>query len=58
MRHLTSRIFRAVMFSLLLVGPCVAQKTVRVSESAIRIQFRSDGTLIVLPLENQTGEKY
>src|SRR6476661_7254015 len=57
MRHLASRIFRPVMFSFLLVGPCIAQTTVRVRESAIRIQFRSDGTLVVLPLENQTGEK-
>jgi hypothetical protein len=44
------------MLGSLLVGPCFAQTSVRVSESKVRIQFHSDGTLVVLPLENQTGE--
>jgi hypothetical protein len=57
MGRLTSRIIWAVMFGSLLVGSCIAQARIRVNESAIRIQFRFDGSLVVLSLENQTGEK-
>jgi len=45
-----------LLFSSLLFGSCFAQTNVRVIESKVRIQFHSDGTLVVLPVENQTGE--
>jgi hypothetical protein len=57
MRHLTSRIIWSVMLNSLLVGSCIGQTRVRVSESAIRMQFGSDSSLVFLPLENKTGAK-
>jgi len=56
MRYLASRIIFGIGFGFLLVSSCVAQIRVRVVESAIRIQFHSDGTLVFLPVENQTRE--
>lgn len=56
MLRVTGRIISTVIFGLLLVGACSAQTSVRVIESKARIQFRSDSTLVILPLENQTGE--
>ena len=56
MRYLASRIIFAIAFGFLLVHSCVAQARVRVIETAIRIQFHPDSTLVILPLENQTDE--
>jgi hypothetical protein len=56
MLRVTSRILCGVLFGALLIGSCFAQSGVQVNESKVRIQFHSDGTLVILPLENQTGE--
>src|SRR5271168_887072 len=56
MRHLATRMTWAVLFGFLLIPPCIAQTSVLVSESAIRMQFRSDGTLVALPVENRVGQ--
>jgi hypothetical protein len=56
MRYLASRIIWAITLSFLLVGSCFAQTGVRLNEAATHIQIHSDGTLVDLPVENQTRE--
>jgi hypothetical protein len=46
----------AMLFGFLLGPSCIAQTRVLVNESAIRMQFRADATLVSLPVENRAGE--
>jgi hypothetical protein len=54
MRYLASHIIRIITLVFVLAGACFAQTSVRVDESATRIQIRPDATLVDLPVENQT----
>src|ERR1700730_9079748 len=56
MRYLASRFLWTVILCFVVVGPCFAQVGVRVNETAIRIQIRSDGTIVDLPVENMSNE--
>jgi hypothetical protein len=56
MRYLASRFVWTVILCFVIVGPCFAQVGVRVNETAIRIQIRSDGTIVDLPVENLSHE--
>jgi hypothetical protein len=56
MRYLASRTIWFVTLGFLIVGWCFEQTAVRVNQTAIRIQFHSGGTVVFLPLENQTDQ--
>jgi hypothetical protein len=56
MRYLASRVGLAILFCFVLADSGFAHVGLRVNEAGVRLQVRSDGTVVDLPVENPSGE--
>jgi hypothetical protein len=56
MRYLASRVGLAILFCFVLADLGFAHVGSRVNEAGVRLQVRSDGTVVDLPVENPSGE--
>ncbi len=56
MRYLASRVGLAIPFCFVLADSGFAHVGLRVNEAGVRLQVRSDGTVVDLPVEKPSGE--
>jgi hypothetical protein len=56
MRYLASRVGLAILFCFVLADSGFAHVGLRVNEAGVRLQVRSDGTVVDLSVENPSGE--
>ena len=58
MRYLASRVGLAILFCFVLADSGFAHVGLRVNEAGVRLQVRSDGTFVDLPVENRLARPF